>query len=71
MLILLLLLNRAESTQNETKMHQIGALHRFGYKLFDKNFLYSMGYVLSFLKYIVTNKHAFSSLFHELFDFKF
>jgi len=30
-----------------------------------------MGYAFSFLKYMVTNKHAFSSLFHELFDFKF
>lgn len=71
MLILLLLLNRAESTQNETKMHQNSAVHHFGYKLCDKKFLYSIGYVLSFLTYLVTNKHAFSSLFHELFDFKF
>lgn len=71
MLILLLLLNRAESKQNETKMHQFGALHHFSYKLCYKKFLYSMGYVFSFLKCLVTNKHAFSSLFHELFDFKF
>jgi hypothetical protein len=71
MLILLLLLNRAESTQNETKMHQKSAMHHFGYKLCDKKFLYSKGYMLSYWKYLVTNKHAFSSLFHELFDFKF
>ena len=49
MLILLLLLNRAESTQNETELHYNGALHRFGYNLCDKKFLYSMGWVISFL----------------------
>lgn len=69
MLILLLLLNRAESTQ--TKSHQNSAVHHFGYKLCDKNSYIPIGYALSFLTYLVTNKHAFSSLFHELFDFKF